>query len=84
MDFKSYDLVVKYTTCSGKRVEKKWESIEKFYNDMNTSDVEKLLEIPMLDESDVEAVIFGHTGDIKRFKTVAELVKFIEKKLLGK
>lgn len=84
MDFKSYDLIVRYTSCSGERLEKKWSSIEGFYNDINSGEYEKLFGVPMTINSDVEAVLFGHTGDIKHFETIGEFIEFCKKGLFVK
>lgn len=84
MDFKSYDLIVRYTGCSGERLEKKWSSIKSFYNDINSVEHEKLFGVPMTINSDVEAVLFGHNGDTKHFKTIDEFIQFCKKALFVK
>ena len=83
MSFKSYDLVVRYTNCDDVRCEKKWGSIQDFYEDMYTDNEEKLWEIPMDDDYDVEAIFFGHTGDVKHFATIGELVDFCRKQIFA-
>lgn len=84
MDFKSYDLIIRYTSCSGERLEKKWGSIEGFYNDIHKVGIEKLFGVPTTINSDVEAVLFGHTGDTKHFKTIGEFIEFCKKTLFCK
>ena len=72
MDFKSYDLIIKYTDVSGKSVEEKWASVEDFLNSKKK------------EGTDVEAVVFGYTGNKYKFNTILELEGFINRVLLGR
>ena len=72
MDFKSYDLIIKYTDVSGKRVEEKWTSVEDFLNKKSK------------EGTDVEAIVFGYTGNKYKFDTILELESFIDRVLLGR
>lgn len=72
MDFKSYDLIIRYTDVNGKRVEEKWESVEQYLNKRNKGGY------------DVEAVIFGYTGKVHKFESTLQLVDFINRVLLGR
>ena len=72
MDFKSYDLIIRYTDVNGKRVEEKWESVENFLNKKSK------------EGTDVEAIVFGYTGNKYKFDTILELESFINRVLLGR
>jgi hypothetical protein len=71
------ELVFSYLNSGLERVEAEFLTVQEFIDTMNDYDNDDV-DIPMLDDEDVEAIFYGDDNDIKHFDTVDDLLTYCE------